>query len=1400
MTGARKGGMAGRRDALLGAAVTLAAGAVLSTAGAYWQERYNATRADERLAAAGMAVTALIAQRMAIYEYGLRGMRGMVLAIGQDTLRWENVERYARTRDLATEFPGARGFGLMRRVAAGAAAGAAFERTLREEGLALGGLHGLGRNDGERFVIQYIAPLQRNRAALGLDIASEPHRRAAALAAMDTGTAQLSAPVTLVQETGKPLQSFLLLLPVYNGVEAPRTVQQRRRQLTGWVYAPLVTEEIMRSLPRFATELSFGLSDITGPGIAQVIVPLSAQEGASGHRYRRVLAVHGRRWEITFRAQPAFFAEQQTITPGMVLAGGLGVTCLAAGLAGALAANQRRRREDGANRAHLAAIVENSGDAILGKTLDGVVTSWNHGAELLFGYSAAEAVGKTIAELIVPADRHAEEVSILQRLAHGEAIPHFETMRLRKDRSAVQVSVTASPIRDAAGHVVGASKTVRDISARKAIEALAERAYKEMANAMSDRTAQLRQLDILLTSILGSLELAIIATDDGGTITVFNRGAERLLGYAANELAGRAMQLLLSGMPDDETMPGHGELHAWQRLAQAADESEHQAHDWKLWHKEGHQVPVSIAISALRDEAGRLTGYLSIAMDATRLRHAQSALQRQHAELLALRDHLLLAADVARLGVWSWLFEESGPVWNEHMHAIYGIPARAGHAGPTIDEWFSLIHPDDEAAARASLDAAIAGEREQDMMLRVVRPDGSLRYLQTAARAEYDRQGRMRRITGINLDVTERMELVNTLQDAKARADAASEAKSKFLANMSHEIRTPLNAVLGMLQILQNSGLTSEQSGYAANAATAAHLLLGLLNDILDYSKIEAGKLALDTHPFDLELLLRELAVVLSATQGAKELEVIFDIDAGLPATLVGDRMRLLQVLVNLAGNALKFTERGEVILAVTRVEQRAAGVLVRFSVTDTGIGIAEHQKNAIFEGFTQAEASISRRFGGTGLGLVICRRLVDMMGAELHLHSQPGCGSRFWFDVEFATGPSPPTLQANIAMQAFHLLVVDDNPQAAALLVRMVGSLGWRVASAPGGAQAIAAVTASLQADDPFDVVLMDWSMPGMNGCEAAERIAQLSSAYSPPVVIMVTAYGRDALAGLRGTGRFVADLLTKPATPALIAESVTRALGHAPRPAQGSMPPPLRLAGMRILVVEDDALNRQVAQILLKQQGAAVALAENGEQGVAAVVAGNAAFDAVLMDMQMPVMDGLEATRLIRADPHGAAVRIIAMTANASSTDRDLCMAAGMDAHLAKPIDVELLVDCLLSGGEDANGMVEPIEDILRRFGGALDIYRKMLEQLPAQAGELIDKAASQLAGQDAANAAATLHALKGTAATFGAADLSLRAGALESRLRCTPWLATLAEVATLHGHLVAAVDALARQLDGR
>ena len=660
-------------------------------------------------------------------------------------------------------------------------------------------------------------------------------------------------------------------------------------------------------------------------------------------------------------------------------------------------------------------------------------------------------------------------------------------------------------------------------------------------------------------------------------------------------------------------------------------------------------------------------------------------------------------------------------------------------------------------------------------------------------RVEHEVQSKTAELSA-EIEVRRRQELA--LEQAKSLAENATLAKSQFLAVMSHEIRTPMNAILGMHTLLLRSQLTTQQQDYAKKSESAARSLLVLLDDILDFSKIEAGKMTLDSGPVQLDQLLGELSSILGALATGKDLELVFDLAPDTPNTIRVDSVRLKQVLVNLGGNAIKFTNSGTVTLSVRPVRVQDALVRLAFSVQDTGIGIAPENQQRIFDGFAQAEVSTSRRFGGTGLGLAISTRIVELMGGKLRLQSEVGKGSTFDFEIDCpilpAMEPAPSPL-ANGPGATCHVLVIDDNKLARELLRSVCKKLAWTAELAASGAEALRAYQASLAPSAlRIEHVIVDWEMPEMNGWQTAAQLRALAQAANAPLkILMVSANSPEMLSQRSPQERALIDgFLVKPVTAAMVVDAFQRPVESSDfaRASAHSGSRSLRLNGMRLLVVEDNVINQQIAQELLCEEGAHVTLAENGQIALDTLRDARQAFTAVLMDVQMPVMDGYSATRAIRSELGMDALPVIAMTANAMQADIEASIAAGMNRHVSKPFELTQLVNILLevTRFEVQPVTVEPalaaerlgahafrheyldVQSALGRFGNNLAVYTRALRNFGQQVQENPPNLRAMLAQGQITDALHLCHGLKGLTATLGAQKLSGVARDLEFQLK--------------------------------
>ena len=901
----------------------------------------------------------------------------------------------------------------------------------------------------------------------------------------------------------------------------------------------------------------------------------------------------------------------------------------------------------------------------------------------------------------------------------------------------------------------------------------------------------------------------IIGVDSEGRATFVNNAAERMLGFGDGELIGKPIHALIHHSRSDGSPYPADEC---PMRAAFTDGEVHRVDEEILWRKDGKGFQAGYTANPIRKD-GIVIGAVIVFDDITERKRAEERVRNSEQRLAQIIDFL---PDP------TWVVDNGGVVvtWNRAMEVLTGIQAK-DMVGKGNHE-YALAFYDERRPVLIDLVRMWKPEFEEKYLS--IKQDGSILrseshhphlgdgglYLSGTAGVLCDVSGKPTGAIEALRDITDRKQMEEKLRQAQEAAEAASKAKGDFLANMSHEIRTPMNAILGMAHLALKTELSLKQSDYLHKIQTAGTSLLGIINDILDFSKIEAGKLEMEAVPFNLEEVMDNLASLITVKAHEKEgLEVLFSTSPEVPRALVGDPLRLGQVFINLANNAVKFTEHGEIVVSTELLNRGKKTVEIKFAVKDTGIGLTEEQKAKLFSSFSQADTSTTRKFGGTGLGLAISKRLVEMMGGRIWVESVPGAGSTFCFTAVFGIGReetiSPHTPPPDL--RGLKTLVVDDNSTSREILQGMLESFSFEVTLAATGEEGLVEFEKSI-AGRGYDLVVMDWKMPGIDGIETARRIKKLPGLSRMPRIILVTAYGREEI--MRQAEKIGLDgFLIKPVSPSVMFDTIMQAFGkEAPRQLRTDGEKKIeaaaseKLAGASVLLVEDNEINQQVAMEILSGAGLKVTVANNGQEALDLVRAN--AFDAVLMDVQMPVMDGYTATGEIRKWEGGmrkegtSSIPIIAMTAHAMSGDHEKSIAAGMNDHITKPIDPAQLFGTLAKWIGPREGSQKPAEaapaqtgpqgkepappepalpeelpefdlaEGLQRLMGNRVLYRKLLVNFATQYAHAAADIRSALDAADFDRAHGLVHAIKGVAGNLAAKDLQAQSVPLEKLVK--------------------------------
>ena len=1007
-------------------------------------------------------------------------------------------------------------------------------------------------------------------------------------------------------------------------------------------------------------------------------------------------------------------------------------------------------------------LLESTGQGIYGIDLQGNCTFINRATCELVGYRPEEALGRNMHHLVhhhkpdgsvYPAD----QCPVSRAFRKGEGCCVDTEVIWRRDGTPIPVEYSSFPIIEGET-ITGAVVTVVDITERKRAE------------------EKLRANEQLFRSIFENAQLGIGLFKIDSREHVSNRALHEMLGYTAEELHRLGQW--------DEIVPPEERSSCAQRYAELIEgKRDTDEYEQRFIRRDGRIVLGNGRFQLLGDASGKPQYIVGLTEDITERKRVQEALQEREQLFRSIFEN-------AHIGISLYNVPKAQYFTNRALHEMLDCTHEDLNS---VEKWDRIVHPDERASGAERYAKLLAGNQDRDAWeQRFVRHDDRTVIADGTFSIIRDTAGKPLYLLNMTKDITDRKQAEADLVTAKELAVAATQAKSDFLANMSHEIRTPMNAILGMTHLALKTELTPKQRDYLTKTRGAAQALLGIINDILDFSKIEAGKLDVETIDFRLDQVLDNLSSVVSQKAQDKNLEFLIAASHDMPLNLIGDPLRLGQILINLVNNAVKFTDRGEVVLAVSLEEKVSERVKLKVSVRDSGIGMTPEQTACLFQAFSQADTSTSRKYGGTGLGLSISKRLVELMGGEIWVDSKYGLGSTFLFTAWFGIGSPEPEHKCFIPdLAGVRALVIDDNTQAREILTDALRVFALRVDSVSSGEDAVQEIAAA-DSQDPYRLVLMDWHMPGMDGLEASRIIKRDNRLQHVPKIVMVTAFGREDVR-TKAEEIGIDGYLLKPVNSSVLYDILVDLFGtpgleaHLSRVKKDDTHVH-DATGIRILLVEDNEVNQQVATELLQSVGAIVTIANHGGEAVKILTAGDQAppFDVVFMDLQMPEMDGHTAARLIRAQARLQNLPIIAMTAHALVEEHQRCLDAGMNDHVSKPIDPEALFSTLLRWAKPRREQVVeppaaymkaademiPLPEIpgvnqadgLMRVVGNKRLYRDLLGQFAAKQDDAAVRISAALENRDLKLAERIAHTVKGVAGNMGIGPVFAAAEKLE------------------------------------
>jgi len=1377
----------------------------------------NAQVIQQRLTDALQRYVNELEDQLSHYRVGLRGARGFIEAQDSSWVGQQAFRRYVLSQDLAVTLDGSHGFGFIRRVPPTEVGD--FVRLAQVDGNPAFKVHERAPNPGERRVVQLFEPREFHPEEIGLDVATVPERRQALQLSLESGQEVITPPLALLHPDGRTIRSFGVFLPVFapNALRGNRS--EREDATIGWVYAMLMLDDVLRSIP-LPEGVWLRVDDRSPSGLSTVF--FSSQTRAKGiawqsHRVSREVQVYSRTWTLTVDAGPQFIAAQDLREPAWVaLQAGLSALILALMHLGAILL-LRRQQERLASQALLATITRTTTQAVVGEDDQGKVIIWNEAAERLFGAPASRAIGRTFDDVL--ADHH----MVLQepegdRLVRSKSLadPAVEAQLLMQGVIAHHLAIARSPIVNQRGASVGRAMLFLDITQRKQLAEQVEAANRDLEAKVAERTWQLTEAHDALSDQQRRMSNIIQGTRTGtwewqvatGELIVNDRWLE-LMGYTRQDMASVDIHFWWDHVHPDDAQRVDDLLQSHFAGVHPFYETE-----LRLRHRDGHWVWVRDAGQVHTwGSDGKPEWMFGSSVDISAQKQAQIELENT-SRFLARTGR---AAGVAG---WAILFKENRFVWTKEMSELTEVPE-----GFVVDNDVSrhFLSVEDHRRYQEAVERLIAqGQGSFELEFQMITAKG--RPLWVRVVAEIFRDGDYQRgspagVIGAVQDITERHRYEEQLQQAKEEAERANEGKSQFLANMSHEIRTPLNALLGITDLMLASELTAEQRQLMAKSKTAGRSLMAIVNNVLDLAKIESGQTHLVVGVVDVQSLLEEIRTLYAPQAQAKGLALVADKTAEVPRYIKGDRDRLREVLVNLVGNAIKFTHAGKVELQARLVTGPEGTDRLQWHVTDTGIGLTPEQMSRLFQPFVQADASTTRRYGGTGLGLAIVKRLSELMGGGPGVASTPGQGSDFWVDLPLQL-PEPEDIERlEAGRHALRVLVVSRTPELRQRCGEILQQFGWHTEACDQGSTALRRLDDLVREGIGVPDVLVVDQVSDMAREALLPALRHLLQGTQTVILLTSEGAANPQPSDLLNEGAF-----RLPLDPSEVFNAVTDVLARSGHAKRTELEDSLQfgaglrwLDGVRILLVEDNEINMEIARRLLAEQGAQVHGCVHGREAVDWLQDPAHEVDLVLMDVQMPVMDGLEATQLIRTNARWQKLPILALTAGALEVERRRALDAGMFDFLTKPLEAEQLIRAIRHWVAEYRGELPAVRSQTEVPAAAAKDWPELpgIDVVAAKARMASDLALLHrmlhvmLADQppheqwrdpgttdERQRLAARLHKLKGSSGMLGAVSLFEAARRAEQSVRAGA--ADIEEALEATWNLLELLRASARQLD--